>query len=162
MKTSILSLILILLLVSCLEENDFNPQNITVNFSVSDTSGFEKHQFLKNEEFLVTFKVSNNSGKELSFYSSPPVVVYSVLKEDSIISRSTDEMIYIAIFSTSKLKDGDFFQDKWIGPNSLGRKDSGNIITLEKGFYQIEVNHASFFIEYLLPKTDLITIEIIE
>ena len=153
---------LCIIFYSCITEDEFNPNGIKVSVLLKDSSGVEKYVFNNEEEFTVTFTLLNNSGKGLKYVSSPPLVVYNIFKDDSIISSSTDEMDYIQSYTISKLDNGENIEDKWSGPNSMGRKESGSIIQLEKGFYLIEVNHASFFEEYKVPKADLIQIEIVD
>ena len=76
----------------------------------------------------------NNSGKDLNYYSGLPVICYSVVKGDSVIVRSTDFMCYEAVMINGKIKNNDLFKDTWIGPNSLGRKQSGQVVQLEPGY----------------------------
>ncbi len=158
----ILTLLVFLNLNSCIVVDDFNPEDIKVSFILSDYTGTEKYLFKKIEEFIVKFEVINKSGDELHYYSGLPIISYAIIQGDSVIARSTDQMDYAAMMINGKLEQGGSFVDTWIGPNTRGRKDSGDIIMLLPGNYKIEVLHPSFFTEYQLPKTKTINFEVID
>lgn len=154
--------ITVLIFSSCVFSNEINSKDIEVSFKLIDTTGVEKYNYNRNEEFIVEFKITNNSGEELSYTTGLPAVSYTILKGDSVISHSTDLMTYIAIIFSGKVKDGATFKDSWLAPNTEGRKQASDTIALDVGFYQIEVYHNSFFIEYKLPKTEHILFEVVD
>jgi hypothetical protein len=158
----ILTLLVFLNLNSCITVDEFNPEDIKVSFILNDSTGTERNIFKKNEEFIAKFEVVNKSSDELHYYSSLPIISYEIIQGDSVVARSTDQMDYAAMMINGKLEKDASFVDTWIGPNTRGRKDSGDIIMLLPGDYKIEVLHSSFFTEYQLPKTKTINFEVIE
>lgn len=156
--------IFILLALGCKYGNDadFDIERITTRFFTSDTNNIEKTTFKSQEEFIVKFEVNNKSGSALKYYSPLPVLSYDIIKGDSIICSSTDLMTYAAMMINSEIKNGDSYTNQWFAPNTLGRLDGNEIISLLPGIYQINVNHKYSFEEYNLPKTKLISIEIID
>ncbi len=147
---------------SCIVDNDFNKEDVEVSFILSDSNGIEKYIFKKDEEFTVTFKIINNSDDEVTFFSSLPIISYSIFQGDSVIARSTDYMDYAAVMINGIIKKEESFVDTWIGPNTNGRKGSEDLIVLSPNQYEIEVWHSSFFKEFKLPKTKTLRFEVIE
>ena len=157
----IFTFFILLLINSCIVENDSISYPINVSFTLSDSTGMDKYVFQTNEEFIVNFKIENNSENELNYYSALPVVYFQIVQEDSVICSSCDKMGFPGVMVNGKIKSGDVFEIKWFGPNSDGRKNSADLIVLQPGHYQIEVFHKSFFSEYKLPNTKAINFDVV-
>jgi hypothetical protein len=165
MKKMLFLFPLFLLLINCndiFSPDPLNKENIFVTFSITDTTGVPQTKFSPGEDFILRFKILNESGKTLHYTHSYPIILFAIYLSDSVIATSCDYMAYITPVEKGSLENGESFLDKWKGPNTLGRVEMNETITLEPGQYKARVYHEVFFDEYKLPKAENIEFEVIE
>jgi hypothetical protein len=157
--------ILVSILISCNDINNSNDsfikENIYASFSITDTNGVEKNKFLQGEDFILKFQVKNESGKDLHYTYSYPIIVFEIFNEDTVVASSTDFTAYIHPVEKSVVKNNSSFLDEWKGPNTLGRILENQKIILDVGIYKAKVYHGVFFDEYHIPPINDIEFEII-
>jgi len=140
-------------------DNNFIKENIYASFSITDTNSIEKSKFIQGEDFILKFQVKNESGKDLHYTYTYPIIVFAILNNDTVVASSTDYTAYIHPIETSIVHNNGKFFDEWKGPNTLGRIFENQKIIL--GFYRAKVYHGVFFDEYSVPPVNDIEFEII-
>lgn len=153
------------ILISCNDINNSNDnfikENIYASFSIIDTNGVEKNRFHQGEDFILKFKVQNESGKDLHFTHGYPIISFKIFNEDTVVVASTDYTMYIQPIEKGIVHNNGNFSDEWKGPNTLGRILENQKIILDVGFYRAKVYHGVFFDEYSIPPVNNVEFEII-
>lgn len=155
-----------IILSSCNDINNnsdtiFIKENIYASFTITDTNSIEKNKFSQGEDFILKFQIKNESGKDLYYTYTYPIIVFSIFNNDTIVASSTDYTAYIQPVERSGVKNNSSFNEEWKAPNSLGRILENQKIILDVGFYRAKVYHGVFFDEYHIPPVNDIEFEII-
>jgi len=105
------------------------------------------------------FSITNQTGIDLTYHYSPPLIVFKILQSDTIVCTSIDGLAFIHPIFEEVLLNEESFQDKWIAPNSVARDPR---VSLLPGNYKAIVKHGSFFDFAKLKETEPIEFSIVE
>lgn len=105
---------------------DFGQKPITpvellsANIRLTDTSGRETTTFRPNENFDVSFTLTNTTDKRLTFYrgDSGPAVIFQILQGDKVVASSIDGYIFLPVAFTDYLEPGQTMRGYWRGPTT--------------------------------------------
>jgi len=134
MKTTIILLFIAFTTRSCgpfssLSERDDGMKRA---FAVADTTGQERTSFQLGEAFEMSFAITNLTGKDQSYYSTGPTVIFEIRQADSTIASSVDGLAWIQVVLSGRILNGRSEKHEWRAPNSPARNPK---IELPPGTY---------------------------
>jgi len=108
---------------------------------LKDTVGHETSVFRSGEDFDITVKLTNISGKRLQFtrYNSAPDVLFRIPQGDSVVSYSTNGP-FLMIVTIGYLIPGETMEGHWRGPSPMNR---GPNVALPPGTYSLVISFRS-------------------
>jgi len=106
------------------------------SFTCTDTNGVASTSFNVFEEFLLTFRIINNTGKDQPFsYTGIPSEIY-INCQDSIVVSQYQNSAFPRMIVIDTLKNNDTLTNQWLAPSPV----SGSPIYLRLGNYSARVH----------------------
>ena len=109
---------------------------------LKDTVGHETSVFRSGEDFDITVKLTNISGKRLQFtrWNSAPGVLFKILRGDSVVAYSTNGP-FLMVATTGYLDPGETMEGHWRGPSPMNRSPK---VVLNPGTYRLVIYFPKF------------------
>jgi hypothetical protein len=115
---------------------------LSATVHLKDTVGHETSVFRSGEDFDITVKLTNISGKRLQFtrYNSAPDVLFRILRGDSVIAYSTHGP-FLMVVTIGYLNPGETMEGHWRGPSPMNRSPN---VALPPGAYSLVISFPKF------------------
>ena len=133
MKTIIVAATLSCLLIGCDLGESFDRQAVTIEFALLSTSGMKRTAFTVPDTIIVRFRITNNSGKPLSYHYTGTPIILKILKAGSVVASSVDGMEFAQVIRGDVLQSGQSLGVDWRIPGML---PSGATDALQAGSYE--------------------------
>ena len=114
---------------------------LTADFSLSDTTGHASTVFRSGEQFLMSFSVVNTTNDTLTYHYSEPPVVFSILKNRSVVASSIDGYAFPMNVNTGLVAPGKALANSWKAPNTPAQNPK---VVLAPGTYEASVSFSQF------------------
>lgn len=127
-----------------LGDKSINPvELLSATVQLTDTTGRETTTFHTAENFDINFKLTNMTGKRLTFYrgSSAPDVLFIVFRGDSVVASSIDGYVFAMVISAGYLEPGQTMRGHWRGPTTPFQYPK---VLLARGVYRLTVSFPIF------------------
>jgi hypothetical protein len=121
---------------------------VSIAFTLTNTRGYEATSFTVGDDFNLNFTITNNTGRDLTFYHSAPPVVFRLETDDSLVASSIDGLVWAAVVLKGTLTNGESYSASWRAPNTPW---SGRHIILLPGQYRATVRAGCFFDRFSIP-----------
>lgn len=114
------------------------PPSLQVAYSLTDTLYNPKSTFRSGEIFILSFSMSNQTGKDLSCWESAKLDDMLIYLNDSVVAYNHYGQTFPAgLWVNTTMANGSVISDFWRGPNALGRGFPP--ITLSPGEYNYRI-----------------------
>jgi hypothetical protein len=170
MKLIGLSIITLLLLYGCNEDNVSNEQvpqlenRFIVKFQLLDSTNVSKTVFNKSEKVFFDLYLRNELYQDLSYSYTGYPFIYEIIHDDTLFATSLDYVAIELMEYTEILKSGTEKHDWWLAPNSFGRILEDKELTFSPGIYDVRIRKQSRsgYLNEIPIEINPITFEIIE
>jgi hypothetical protein len=132
--------------------------DLSVSFTITDTSGVQVTAFHTGSSFDMNFNVTNLTGNTLTYGYTGVPVVFQILLADTVFASSIDYFTFPQVVLTGKIENQATYSAKWRAPSTKARQV---IFTLPVGQYKARILHGSFFNEFKMDETPPILFTII-